>query len=107
MKDFMQFLKISAWLAAVAFVLGGLWMASAWANVPSGVVFIRVIVLCISVFGISLCGMFILDAAIEAKERGKIHYRKYDSIPNRDARCKGYIDLTPGGNYNGLGSRNS
>lgn len=97
MKNLKQFTKIAAYLAAVAFVLGGLWMASAWADVPGDVVFIRVIVLCISVFGMSLCGMFILDAAIEAKERGKMHYNRYGSIPNRDARCKGYVDLTPGG----------
>ena len=107
MKDILQFIKISAWLAVVAFVLGGLWMGAAWWTVPGDVVFVRVILLCVSVFGISLCGMVILDVILEAKEeRGKIHYRKYDSIPNRNARCKGYVDLTPGGNYNGVGSRN-
>lgn len=106
MKNLKQFTKIAAWLAAVAFVLGGLWMASAWANVPSDVVFVRVMILCVSVFGMSLCGMFILDAAIEAKERdhNTLRFRKY-GIADRDARCKGYIDLTPGGNYNGLGAR--
>ncbi len=98
MKNILQFTKIAAWIALIAFVVGGLWMASAWAEVPGDVVFIRTIALCISVFGISLCGMVILDAAIDAQERGRVaRFHRYDSIPNRDARCKGYIDLTPGG----------
>lgn len=97
MKNLKQFTKIAAWLAVVAFVVGGLWMASAMWDVPGDVVFLRVVLMCVCVFGISLCGMVIIDAAIEAKERGKMRYNRYDSIPNRDARCKGYVDLTPGG----------
>lgn len=95
MKKIKIFAKISIWLAIVAFVFGGLWMTCAWWDVPSDVVLARTIILCVSVFGISLCAMFILDVALEAKEeRGKIRYKKYDSIPNRSARCKGYVDLT-------------
>lgn len=98
MKDFWTFVKMAAWLTLTAFLVGGLWMGSAMWDVPGDVVMIRLILMCVCVFGISLCGMVIIDAALEAKEdRKKMHYRKYDSIPNRDARCKGYVDLTPGG----------
>lgn len=97
MKDFWKFVKIAAWLTLTAFVVGGLWMTSAMWDVPRDIVSLRVVLMCVCVFGISLCGMVIIDAALEAKERGKMHYRKYDSIPNRSARCKGYVDLTPGG----------
>ena len=97
MKDFWKFVKIAAWLTLTAFVVGGLWMGSAMWDVPGDIVFLRVVLMCVCVFGISLCGMVIIDAALEAKERGKMHYNGYDSIPNRSARCKGYVDLTPGG----------
>ena len=95
MKDFKQFVKMAAWLTLTVFVVGGLWMASAMWDVPGDVVFIRVVLMCVCVFGLSLCGMMIIDAALEAKERG-VRYNRYDSIPNRSARCKGYVDLTPG-----------
>ena len=95
MKNLLQFVKISARLTLTAFVVGGLWMASAMWDVPGNVVFIRIILMCVCVFGISLCGMMIIDAALEAKERG-VRYNRYDTIPNRSARCKGYVDLTPG-----------
>ena len=98
MKKFKLFAKISMWLAIVAFVVGGTWMTCVWWDVPGDVLMIRIIWMCVCVFGISLCGMVILDVAIEAKEeREKFRYRKYDSTPNRSARCKGYVDFTPGG----------
>lgn len=94
MKKFKLFAKISMWLAIAAFVFGGLWATCAWWDVPSDVVLVRTIILCVSVFGISLCAMFILDVAIEAKELDRaMSFRKYDTS-DRNARCKGYIDLT-------------
>jgi hypothetical protein len=97
MKDIKTFIKIAAWVALIAVVVGGLVFAPAWWEYPSATVGAALIALYVAIFGVVLCSMVILDVAIDAKERGKMRYRKYDSIPNRDARCKGYIDLTPGG----------
>jgi hypothetical protein len=92
MKDFKTFAKISAWLSLFVVVFGGIMFAAMWWEYSSATVFVAMLMLYVVLFGVLLGGMLILDALIERQECAITYVRS--DIPNRDARCKGYVEFT-------------
>jgi type III secretory pathway component EscU len=92
MKDFKTFVKIAFWVATTAVVWGGIVFCGSWWEYSSQTVGIAMVLLWVAIFAVMLIAMVLLDIYFDAKEERK--RIKYTRDSHRDARCKGYVDVT-------------